>query len=317
MDKPSPALRGVLTELHTPRPWIYWVDLVASASVGWLALWVTVRFSILAAPIGALALLRATYFIHELAHVQSSKLPGFSFAWHVLVGIPMLVPSLMIGAHSGHHRTTTYGTAEDPEYLPYAHWPRWRLVLEVLFTAVVPPLLALRWAVIGPLSWLLPPLRRVTIARFSTLATNPRFVRSAEVDGAWVLQEVVLALWVWTIALTASLRLMLAFLLVTGLALVINQVRTLVAHAYENAGGEPLDVDGQLGDTLTLGGGLLTELVAPLGDRFHAAHHRFPAMPYHNLGHAHRLLLADEGLGVRYRATERRGVLGALRRLFG
>lgn len=317
MDKPSPALRRVLTELHTPRPVIYWIDLLVSASVGWGSLFIAYRFSIVAAPISALALLRAAYFIHELAHVQPSKLPGFSFAWHVLVGIPMLVPSLMIGAHGLHHRTTTYGTAEDPEYLPYAHWPRWRLVLEVLLTALVPPLLCLRWAVIGPLSWLVPPLRRVTVRKLSTLATNPRFVRSASVDRAWIAQEVALALWVWSIALTAPLRLVLVFFLVTGLALVINQVRTLVAHAYENAGGGRLDVDGQLRDTLTLGGGLLTELIAPLGDRFHAAHHRFPAMPYHNLGHAHRLLIADESLGVRYRATERRGVLGALRRLLG
>lgn len=308
VDKPSPELRRRLAALHVASPWIYWTDLFASAAIGWGALVVGYRYAPILAVVSALALLRAAYFIHELAHMK--PLRGFALAWHVVAGIPLMVPALMIGVHDRHHRTDTYGTAEDPEYQPYAHWPLWRLLLDVVGTALAPPLLALRFGVIGPLSWFIPPLRRLTIEKLSTLG-SPYFTRRASPDRAWIAQELACAAWVWTGAALFPLRVLGYFWLVAGLALVINQVRTLVAHAYENVSG-PLDVDGQLLDTLTLSGSLLTELVAPLGDRYHAAHHRFPAMPYHNLGAAHRLLLDDAGLGEKYRRTRRNGVLGAV-----
>jgi len=38
---------------------------------------------------------------------------------------------------------------------------------------------------------------------------------------------------------------------------------------------------------------LLTEFWGPVGLRYHATHHLFPGMPYHNLGRAHRRLAAQ------------------------
>ena len=38
----------------------------------------------------------------------------------------------------------------------------------------------------------------------------------------------------------------------------------------------------------------ITELWGPVGTRYHALHHLFPRLPYHNLGEAHRRL--TEGL---------------------
>ncbi|MEM9826175.1 MAG: fatty acid desaturase, partial [Planctomycetota bacterium] len=37
-----------------------------------------------------------------------------------------------------------------------------------------------------------------------------------------------------------------------------------------------------------------SELWGPIGTRYHALHHLFPRLPYHNLGEAHRRLV--EGL---------------------
>ncbi len=34
-----------------------------------------------------------------------------------------------------------------------------------------------------------------------------------------------------------------------------------------------------------------TELWGPVGTRYHATHHLFPSIPYHNLGKAHRALM--------------------------
>lgn len=284
-----PTLPGMVkpTHLFEPNPRIYWADLLVSAAIAWLSMgswWLL--------PITALALLRAAYFIHELSHLGRGKLPGFALAWHALVGIPVLMPELMIRAHVQHHRTSTYGTARDPEYQPYAHWSRARIALDVAATALAPPLLALRFGVIGPLSWIVPPLRRITVRRLSTLAINPRFVREDQPDRAWIVQELAAAAWTWAAILLFSRDVLLHYWAAAALAMVLNQVRTLFAHRYENTGG-PLDFDAQIADTITLGGGFLVELLAPLGDRFHAAHHRYPGIPYHNLAAAHRLLLVD------------------------
>ena len=46
------------------------------------------------------------------------------------------------------------------------------------------------------------------------------------------------------------------------------------------------------------------ELWAPVGLRYHALHHWIPSLPYHNLGHAHRLLLSTLGVESAYGATE-------------
>jgi fatty acid desaturase len=95
----------------------------------------------------------------------------------------------------------------------------------------------------------------------------------------------------------------------------VNQVRTLVAHGYENE-GEPMDTEAQLLDSINLRGWpVLTTLIAPVGLRFHALHHYLPFIPYHSLGLVHRRLLAELPQNAPYRATLKGGV-GTLRRLW-
>lgn len=312
-----------------PDPRIYYADLLTSAGISWacffgglhvgfrspwiVALWL----------IGALAIMRSVYFIHELGHQSPRKLPGFAVAWHVVAGVWALVPGLMIDAHGLHHGHHSYGTDADPEYDRIARWGRLRLVWSVLMLVVVPPLLALRWGLLGPLSWLHPRLRRIVVERTSTLDTNPRF-RRALPQGAkrrrFIAQEVLFAGFVWAfVALFVSGELpwlpLLWWWAMTALALMINQVRTLVAHAYEGDGRAMTDKE-QLLDTLTLEGGWLTELIAPLGDRFHALHHALPALPYHALGKVHRTLLAELAKDSAYRRTRTGGLGKALLRMW-
>jgi hypothetical protein len=47
----------------------------------------------------------------------------------------------------------------------------------------------------------------------------------------------------------------------------------------------------------------ITELWGPTGTRYHATHHLFPSMPYHNLGIAHRRLMAELPPESIYRET--------------
>jgi fatty acid desaturase len=313
------------------RPWVYWTDMVGSALVGWslFALAVQAPFGTaahVALTLGAVfALLRAALFIHELAHVKTSELPGFDVAWSALVGTPVLVPSLMyVGSHMDHHRRTGFGTLDDPEYAPIAKWSRYRIALFILTVAFAPLALVLRFGLLGPLSWKLPALRKLVVERLSTLGINSRYRRKLP-EGSrrlrWMREEAAAALFVWTVAAAVALGwLPLAFVaqwfLVAAGILVVNQVRTLAAHGYTND-GRPVDSEGQLLDSINLTGWpVLTALMAPVGLRYHALHHYLPSLPYHSLGRVHRQLLTELPADAPYRRTSRHSFLEPVQKLW-
>ncbi|QNA83147.1 fatty acid desaturase [Sphingomonas sp. So64.6b] len=293
-------------ELNAPRAWIYWSDLIASAVIGFAALAAAILlaptgWAILAGVVAVLALYRAESFIHELTHIKHAALPGFRFGWNALAGIPLLVPSFMYeGVHNLHHARTRYGTSEDPEYLPLALMKPWTLPLFVLAALLAPVALLVRFAVLAPLSVLIPSLRTMVVERYSALSINPSFRRRAPEGAAktqWLWQEAAAS--VWAIALltmvatgVVPLRAFLIFLAVASSVAVINQVRTLVAHLWENE-GEVMTVTAQYLDTVNVPPpALLPMLWAPVGLRYHALHHLLPGVPYHALGQAHRRISA-------------------------
>jgi fatty acid desaturase len=257
--------------------------------------------------VASLALYRALLFIHELTHIHRDALPGFRLGWNLLVGIPLMMPSLMYeGVHTLHHARTRYGTAEDPEYLPLALMKPWTLPLFVLTALLLPPSLLFRSAILVPLGAVIPPLRRLVWQRFSALSINPAF-RRAPTEGVFARvvfwQELGTSLWALFL-LAASFaygwRPLLIGLAVVSLTALFNQVRTLVAHLWENE-GEAMTVTGQFLDSVNVPPpGPLAEIWAPVGLRFHALHHLLPSMPYHSLGEAHRRLHAHLGDGATY-----------------
>jgi len=312
------------------RPWLYWSDLLASAGFGWVAVVVGARAQLgsllyLAATVIAVtALLRAAIFIHELAHLKRRALPGFETAWHLLVGFPFMLPSLMyVGSHRDHHRQTTFGTIADPEYAPIARWSGLRIAWFVASVLAVPPLLMLRWGVVGPLSSLIPPLRRLVVERASTLVINPDYRRptpQGRQAARWTIQETATATVFWLVVVGGlmgwlALRWLLHWYIVAAGVLLVNQVRTLAAHRYDNDGA-PLDSTGQLLDSVTLNGWPIpTVLAAPLGLRYHALHHFLPTVPYHSLGTLHRRLLAESPSDSPYRRTQSGGIFATVRDL--
>jgi fatty acid desaturase len=80
------------------------------------------------------------------------------------------------------------------------------------------------------------------------------------------------------------------YLLVVAMAL-LNSLRTLVAHRYRNRTEKEISFTEQFLDSVNIEGNpVLMEILAPVGLRYHALHHVFANMPYHNLGIAHRRL---------------------------
>jgi fatty acid desaturase len=98
----------------------------------------------------------------------------------------------------------------------------------------------------------------------------------------------------------------LIFLAVSSGVMFLNQIRTLVAHLWENE-GEPMSVTAQFLDSVNVPPpGTLPALWAPVGLRYHALHHLLPGVPYHNLGVAHRRLCRElDASSVYHQSTHR------------
>ena len=313
-----------------PKANIYWLDLLLSSLLGWTAFWLSVQqpfgsLAYLATTSSALfALLRAALFIHEIAHQKRGSLPGFEYAWYALVGLPFMLPSLMyVGSHGDHHRPHTFGTAGDPEYTPLVNSTSLGLIWFVLSVCVVPILLPLRWGIIGPLSFIIPPLRKIVIQRASTLVINPAYRRplpGKQDRLRWFVQEWAAALVAWLVGVSwyagqLPSGWLVQWYVVTSGMLIVNQIRTLAAHRYDNT-GRRLSVTEQLLDSVSMcGWPVPTVLAAPVGLRYHALHHLLPNVPYHSLGQLHRQLQAELPPAGVYQQTMERGILSAIRNL--
>ncbi len=316
-------------DLNAPKPWVYWTDFLTSAAIGYAGLAVAVWsnaaiIAVIGAIIAVLALYRAGSFIHELTHIKHSQVPGFRFGWNAIIGIPLLIPSFMYeGVHSLHHARTRYGTVEDPEYLPLALMKPYTVPLFVIASAFGPIALLFRYAILSPLSLLVPSLRDAVIARYSSLSTNPAFRRrkpEGELQRIWPVQEAAASLWAIALLVGVStgyvpLRGFGIALAIVSATLVFNQIRTLVAHLWEND-GSVLSVTGQYLDSVNVPPpGVLPEIWAPVGLRYHALHHLLPGVPYHALGEAHRRLKAALPAESPYHGANYGGLAGLVSRL--
>ena len=321
------AARDLTQGLGEARPGIYWTDMLVSTAIGYGAIATAILTSslwvaLMAGLVGSLALYRSLMFIHELTHIHRDALPGFRTAWNVLVGMPMLTPSFMYeGVHTIHHKRTQYGTVEDPEYLPLALMKPWSLPLFVIVALLAPVALLFRFAVMVPLGALFPAIRNLTWQRFSSLSINPDFRRKPPTGDLakrvpW--QEAGAS--VWAITLLASTywlgwRPLAIALAIVSFTALLNQLRTLVAHLWENE-GEPMTVTAQFLDSVNVPPpGIAAEIWAPVGLRYHALHHLMPAMPYHDLPEAHRRLARELGNGSTYEGANHPGMMTLVARI--
>ncbi len=269
-------------------------------------------------------LYRVGSLVHEVAHLGGHELTSFKVAWNLLVGIPTLTPSTFFTSHHrDHHTQRMYGTAEDPEYVVNVceRGNVLNLVLYFSFVVLFPVVVFLRF-LLAPLTFLSPKIRNFTLRRLSAFTFNWQYQRPIERMDKTVFTVVELLCFARAAAIpmavyfgaTQPSRMLLLYLL-GATVVVMNQLRQLADHHFEGH-GEKLSMSQHIMDSCNfVGKDPLTWLFFPFAIQYHALHHMFPSMPYHNLSRAHQFLMAELPQDSPYRDLEQPGWWSVARKM--
>ena len=318
-----------MSDLYARSTLLYWLDFALSTAGAWAfaavfflaPAWSAVQAGAYVASI--LLFFRTGTFIHELVHARRDQMRWFGRAWNLFVGIPFLMPWIFYRNHADHHNAQHFGTPRDGEYLPLASSPLRETVKYLAQVPLLPLFMLLRLGVLGPVSWLHRGLREWVLTHASAAVSNPYYAKRFPHRDERHLLMVEVAAFIYLTALAAlivagAIRLehvAMGYLLLAG-ALGLNWVRNLAAHRYGNRGERMTHLE-QMEDSINITGQTwLTLVLFPVGLRYHALHHLFPSLPYHNLGKAHRRLSTLLPPNAPYHATGRRTFLAALAELW-
>ncbi len=292
--------------LFRVRPWRYWLDFTVSITLAYSTASIFLLWQLgswpqfVAYPFAVFWLYRLGSLVHEVAHLPQHEMRVFKVVWNLAVGVMTLAPSpFFTRHHRDHHSQSIYGTPEDPEYIVNVFRPGSLLsiIAYVLLIAFFPLIVFCRF-LLTPLTYLHPSLREWTLTHASALTMNWRYVRRLSPWDRWpmtivewlccvrasaMLGVIILGLSHWT-------RLPLLYSLAIGV-LTLNQLRLLADHHFGSSGLH-LSLPDHIRDSCNYTGkDPLTCLLFPFSIRYHALHHLFPSLPYHNLSTAHSRLL--------------------------
>lgn len=317
------SARGVLqaadSDYFRVRPLRYWGDflisLVAAYTAGSVFLMAPLGspWQLIAYPLTVFWIYRLGSLVHEVCHLGHQEMRVFKVAWNLCVGVVTLAPSpFFTRHHRDHHSARMYGTREDPEYIVNVFRPgSIASLLTYAGMILLFPLLVFFRFLLAPLTFLHPRLRAWTLTHASSLTMNFRYRRRLTAFDRRAVTAVELlccaraALMLIAVAggLTHWTRLPLFYAVALGV-LTLNQLRLLADHHFE-ADGQALSLDAHIRDSCNFTGrDVLTWLLFPFAIRYHALHHLFPSLPYHNLKAAHQHLLAHLPADSPYRLLD-------------
>ena len=302
------AVREAPVDYFAVRPLRYWGDFLVSLVIAYTAATVYLVAPIgswpqLAAfPVAVFWLYRLGSLIHEVCHLGHHEMRVFKVTWNLLVGVMTLAPSpFFTRHHRDHHSARMYGTPEDPEYVANVlEAGNWRSsLIYALHIAIFPVLVFLRF-LLAPLTFLSPRIRQAVLERASSMTLNLRYRRRitpfdrfaiTAIELLCFVRAAFIPLSIW-IGLAPPSRIVLLYVLAVT-TLVMNQMRQLADHHFEGD-GSPVSLESHVSDSCNFTGhDPLTWLFFPFSIRYHALHHLFPSMPYHNLKAAHDYLVRN------------------------
>lgn len=322
--------RAIVADLCHPNPVIYWVDFLLSVSVAYgfaISYFFAPLFSvqqIVSFFIAGFALHRVANYIHEIAHLKSKRwLKSFCVGWDILGGIPMLMPSFFFDKHMAHHNTREYATSGDCEYIPLGRGPLTSIALFMGQVLIQPLFVLVRFLFFTPISFLHPKLREWVLTNFSSFVfvfPCPHEIPAKAPRKYWAAMDIACSLRAWAIPGAVIIGLhpwyhVLQLYVLAIFPLFLHYFRSLTAHRYLGDGNRQTFQEQLLDSIDITGNPILTELLYPVGLRYHALHHLFPTMPYHNLGIAHRRLMAKLPEDSPYRQVVYPSVWSVLREL--
>lgn len=297
----------------------YWIDLILCTVLAYTAAAIYLSsplfwLQVIAFPFAVFWLYRANSMVHEVSHLTKDQLPSFKVAWNLLMGVPTLFPSTFFTTHHrDHHSGRHYGTPQDPEYIINVFTPG--SIASTLFYFVhvlVYPIFVLLRFMFAPISFLRPTWREFTLKRLSSFTLNWKYERNlSRLDRKWFnVIEALCCLRAWAIPLGVAMgishwtRVPQMYLLAITI-LFLNQMRFFADHHFESHGDQMSLADHVTDSCNYSKNEFFTWLFFPFTIRFHALHHLFPTIPYHNLPAAHehltKLLPADSA----YHALDR------------
>ncbi len=323
------ALRTAPEDPFRVKPWRYWVDFLLSVILAYSSATVYLMAplwswpQLVAFPIAAFWLYRLGSLVHEVCHLGAHEMRAFKVAWNVLVGTFTLTPSpFFTRQHRDHHSMKMFGTPEDPEYVANVmEGGNLRSLLGYGAYMLVFPLLVFLRFLLAPLTFLHPRLRETVLERASSLTLNTRYRRKlTPFDRKAILGvEALCFLRAAAIPVTISLgfaplsRIPLLYMLALA-TFFMNQMRQLADHHFDGD-GTPATVEDHILDSCNFTGkDPLTLLFFPFAIRFHALHHLFPSLPYHNLETAHRHLAQTLPADSPYLGLDQAGWWGVAKR---
>lgn len=308
----------IVNDLDRHNPWIYWTDFLLTMMIGYGSaavylfgpqFWPIKLVSLL---IASSAFYRLALFIHEIAHFRKNEMQLFRATWNLLAGIPLMLPAHFYNNHVDHHNTQHYGTEKDGEYLPLGRGPLRNTAYFLTQVFFQPILVFLRFAILTPISFLNQRLQQWTRVHASSFVINLHYRNRATAGpdrARQIASEVACCIWAWTLmflvfAVIGDGKILLQVYLLSVLGLGLNHLRTLAAHRYLGSGAAMTREQQLMDSTNVTGGGWLTGILFPVGLRYHALHHLFPRLPYHNLRQAHQRLMEELPADSVYRQTE-------------